>query len=122
MSRKLAVASTRWSIALVAAALVLVPTLASAAINYSVGEVSGNPYEDAVLGAGHAEGDIWGGEQGTDPHIAPIGPVRGEDMPTIFTLPRTKTEPTPSPGNASWLYELGMMLDWLWTSLQFPRL
>ena len=80
---------------------------------------------DAVLGGGHLEGDIWGGEQGSDPDILPIGPVVGESSPLINTLPtigKPKPEPVPNAGQGAWLYQLAAFFDWLGTALRFQNL
>ena len=123
MSRKFA-HSFRW-LALVTVVLILSPSDSFGARLFSVGEATGKEYEDAVLGGGHLEGDIWGGEQGSDPDILPIGPVVGESTPLINTLPtvgKPKPEPVPNAGQGAWLYQLGAFFDWLGTALRFPNL
>jgi hypothetical protein len=104
--------------------LVLAPTDSFGARVISAGEASGDDYRDQVLGSGHAEGDIWGGEQGSDPTISPVGPVVSESMPIINTTPGSTTAPDPRPkprprhrgGHAGWIAQLASFLDWLLTS------
>jgi hypothetical protein len=119
MSRKFALLL----VATLAALFTLSPALSHAALEFSAGATTGNDYEDAVLGAGHAEGDIWGGEQGSDPEIGPVGPSRDESLPLINTTPivnKPKPDPDPGAGAAGWLYQLGLMMEWLSASLRFP--
>jgi hypothetical protein len=119
MSRKFALLS----VAMLAALMNLSPVVSHAALEFSAGATTGNDYEDAVLGAGHADGDIWGGEQGSDPEIGPVGPSRDEALPLINTTPiakKPKPDPAPGAGAAGWLYQLGMMMEWLSASLRFP--
>lgn len=47
--------------------LVAAPAASAANRHYTAGASSADPYQDEVLGAGTAEGDVWGGEQGTTP-------------------------------------------------------
>jgi len=124
MSRTFASVSFRW-FALVVVVLVLSPTDSLGARVFTGGVVSGNDYEDAVHGAGHVEGDIWGGEQGSEPDILPIGPIVGESTPLINTLPgagKPKPQPVPNAGQGGWLYQLGAFFDWLGTALRIQNL
>jgi hypothetical protein len=71
---------------------------------------------------GHAEGDIWGGEQGTDPEIGPNGPVVGESVPLINTNPPSGSKnPGPGSGKIGFMAELALFFDWLWASLRFAN-
>ena len=124
MSRKFAAVSFRW-FALVGVVLILSPTESLGARLFSGGVVTGNDYEDAVLGAGHAEGDIWGGEQGVEPDVLPVGPIVGESTPLINTLPsigKPKPNPAPNAGQLGWLYQLGAFFDWLGAALRIQSL
>ena len=126
MSRNVSILIVRWFV-LVAAVLVLSPTTSFGLTYFTGGSVSGDDYEDAVLGAGNTEGDIWGGEQGSDPWINPDGPSPSEQLPLINTNPDPRPFPVPSPkpktnaGQASWLAQLGFMFDWLQASLRFAN-
>jgi len=124
MSRKSAHDSLRWMV-LVAIVLSLSPSEVLGARAFTGGTLIGNEYEDAVRGAGRAEGDIWGGEQGSDPEVNPVGPVVGESTPLINTLPfggKPEPGPVPNAGHALWIYQLGAFLDWLGIALSFPNL
>jgi hypothetical protein len=104
--------------------LVLAPTDSFGARVISAGEASGDDYRDQVLGSGRAAGDIWGGEQGSDPTISPVGPVVSESIPIINTTPGSTTAPGPRPkprprhcgGHAGWIAQLASYLNWLLTS------
>lgn len=76
--------------------------------HYTGGTPSGNPYEDEVLGAGTAEGDVWGGEQGTTPDA-------GEDQ-----LPsRTGSTDDSELGGAAWWLRIAPVFAWLRASIWF---
>jgi len=126
MSRTVSVLTVRWFV-LLAAVLVLSPATSFGAAQYTAGSVSGNEYEDQVLGAGHTEGDIWGGEQGADPWLNPEGPTPSEYVPIINTLPGQNPQAKPGPksgpksGHAGWLVQLASVFDWLQTSLRFSN-
>lgn len=104
----------RWTLAVLMMLLLTVinPLVADAAPrNTSAGTVTGNEYEDQVLGAGHGEGDVWGGEQG-----APVEPV-GDLVPAeSVTNTRTGTS------QAYWLLRLAALFAWIRSSLWFSNL
>lgn len=103
----------RW---MVAASLVLValsvtlPVAAFAAPHqYTAGSPKGDgSYEDEVQGAGTAEGDVWGGEQGTTPDDG--GFVRTDSYVS-----------TPDAGQAGWQVRLAALFAWMRASLWFSN-
>ena len=106
------------------AVLALVPSSSFGARAYCAGESTGDDYRDQVMGSGYVEGDIWGGEQGSDPTISPLGPVVAESMPIINTTPGSKDAPDPLSkrrprhrgGHAGWIAQLATFLNWFMTS------
>jgi hypothetical protein len=112
-------------VALLGMVLLFSASDSSGARHFSGSSITGNDYEDAVRGAGHAEGDIWGGEQGSDPEVTPFGPVVGESMPVINTLPKggkLAPDPVPNGGQAGWIYQLARFFEWLGVAPSFSKL
>jgi len=101
----------RWSIIVLSMLLTVVPLVANAAThNVTSGSVTGNEYEDQVLGAGHGEGDVWGGEQGTTPDPdGDLVPAKSIDMQI-------------GSGVALWLTRLASLIAWFRSSLWFSNL
>ena len=108
-------AQGRWSIVVLLVLLTVAPLAANAATrNVTAGTVSGNEYEDQVLGAGHGEGDVWGGEQGATPESdGELVPSEPADTPADARV---------DPGLALWLIRLASLFAWFRSSLWFSNL
>ena len=105
-----------WSI-IILMLLTVAPQVAHAAThNVTGGTVTGNDYEDQVLGAGYGEGDVWGGEQGTTPD-----PTATPD-PDGDLVPAKSIDMQVSSGMAHWLTRLSSLLAWFRSSLWFSNL
>ena len=101
----------RWSIIVFLTLLTVVPLVANAASRtVTVATGTGNEYEDQVLGSGHGEGDVWGGEQGVTPD--PAGDL----------VPAESVETQVGSGLALWLSRLAFLFAWFRSSLWFPNL
>jgi hypothetical protein len=84
----------------------LVATAGAATRDYTVGDSCSNPYGEQVYGAGSAEGDVWGGEQGTTPDP-------GDQQPKPDPGPVVDAAP------AGWMLRLVSLFTWIQSSFWF---
>ena len=85
------------------------PVAFAATHNVTAGSESRNKYEDQIIGGGHGDGDVWGGEQGT------IVKPEVDRAPTVFQASRGGSAQT------LWLTRLASLLRWLGSSLWFSN-